>query len=98
MSKNIIIAAFAALFMTFGLVNNLPARSSFFAQKTQIEEVPSEVVQLACQAVVKERMASEAIAMQWYRTGQLVITKTENGAYAVITPSGAIILIETSAL
>lgn len=93
MTRKLIIAIMAGFGLMIASVTQLPAVTQYQYQQ-QLEEIPNEVLILVCQKLQEKKIASVSCALNWYRTGQMTITKEESGVYAVVTPgSGVVVLI-----
>lgn len=98
MTRKFFFATIASLVLVFTSVAPVAAKIQtrfLSSQVTLSEEIPNEVIILACQAVEKEKIATTEVALCWYRAGILTITKINSGVYSVtIQESGGSGVVE----
>lgn len=98
MYKKVVLAAVTALLLVCASVAPVSAEIKTQSQVLLSEEIPYEVIVLACEAVEKEKIATDEVAMCWYREGLMTITKIGSGVYRVITPGNGVLILETDIL
>lgn len=88
MSRKIIFSVATTLFLALSALCLPQGTLQAQDQQVQVKDISNEVIILVCQHLEKEKIATAATAMDWYRSGQLTITKIESGAYSVAYPAG----------
>lgn len=92
MTRKIIFAAVVAIGLLVVSASPLPAtiqaQSPVFS-----EEIPNEVIALACQKVEKEKITTADVAMCWYRDGLMTITKVDSGVYLISVSGGSAVIL-----